>query len=173
MFLKVEPAGFFMYTVQLMFDCAFPTSEDAQVKSYLVEKQLEPRVEWEETIEGRNYQLMQFGGCYLGNHLQEIGNLQRSAVETELIAEVVAQFLDEGSCDSTEFDLDARSGIEKHLIGKFNLKTTLASMNQVNLLLIFLLRSYSSLLGKYEVAISLVFIGAGDGNRTHVASLEG
>ena len=69
-----------MYTVQLMFDCAFPTSEDAQVKSYLVEKQLEPRVEWEETIEGRNYQLMQFGGCYLGNHLQEIGNLQRGAV---------------------------------------------------------------------------------------------
>ena len=109
-----------MYTVQLMFDCAFPTSEDAQVKSYLVEKQLEPRVEWEETIEGRDYQLMQFGGCYLGNHLQEIGNLQRSAVETELIAEAVAQFLDEGSCDSTEFDLDARSGIEKHLISKFN-----------------------------------------------------
>ena len=41
-------------------------------------------------------------------------------METELIAEVVAQFLDEGSCDSTEFDLDARSGIEKHLISKFN-----------------------------------------------------
>jgi len=119
-----------MYTVQLMFDCAFPTSEDAQVKSYLVEKQLEPRVEWEETIEGRNYQLMQFGGCYLGNHLQEIGNLQRSAVETELISELVSQFLDGIYSDDNESNQNTRAVIEKHLIGKFHTENYF-SINEV------------------------------------------
>ena len=109
-----------MHTVQLMFDCGCPASEDSQVKSYLVEKQLEPRIEWEETIEGRTYQLMQFGGCYLGNHLQEIGNLQRRAVETELISESVAKFLDEISSDMSELDHDTRSRIEEYLISKFH-----------------------------------------------------
>ncbi|MBO54517.1 MAG: hypothetical protein CL886_02545 [Dehalococcoidia bacterium] len=129
MFLKVEPAGFFMYTVQLMFDCDDPTSEDAEVKRYLLEKQLEPRSEWEETIEGHFYQLMQFGGCYLGNHLQQIGNLQREAVESELISEAVSLFLDGVSCDLTDGNQQTRSGIEKQLICKFNTENRF-SINQ-------------------------------------------
>ena len=52
-------------------------------------------------------------------------------------------------------------------------KTTLTLMKQVNWRLIFRLRNYSGRLGKYGVVSSLAFSGAGDGNRTHVASLEG
>ena len=33
---------------------------------------------------------MQFGGCYLGRHFQEIGLLQRRAVEVELLSEEIS-----------------------------------------------------------------------------------
>ena len=37
-------------------------------------------------IRGGRAKWMQFGGCYLGRHLQQVGQLQRQAVEAELIA---------------------------------------------------------------------------------------
>jgi hypothetical protein len=93
MFLKVEPAGFFMHTVQIMFDPTNPNSEDNSIKKYFLDHDLEPRYEWVEEIDGRDCNWMQFGGCYLGNHLQEIGKLQRKAVEEELISEEITRIL--------------------------------------------------------------------------------
>ena len=104
MFLKVEPAGFFMYTVQIMFDPANPDSEDDGVRNYLLDHALEPRHEWMEQIGGRDCNWMQFGGCYLGNHLQEIGKLQRTAVEEELISEEIKRILE--SWDHSELAID-------------------------------------------------------------------
>ncbi len=94
MFIKVEPAGFFMYTVQMVFDQEAPDPEDTQVKEYLSQHELEPRYEWEADLEGRNCQWFQFGGCYLGNHLQGIGQIQRRAVEVELLTEEINRCLD-------------------------------------------------------------------------------
>ena len=37
MLIKVEPAGFFMYTVQLIFDLDRPDSEDGPVRDYLTD----------------------------------------------------------------------------------------------------------------------------------------
>ena len=85
MFIRVEPAGFFMYTVQMVFDPAHPDSEDQEVRDYLAQHELEPRYQWEGDFEGRQCQWLQFGGCYLGKHLQGIGQLQRHAVEVELL----------------------------------------------------------------------------------------
>ena len=104
MFLKVEPAGFFMYTVQIMFDPTNPDPEDDGVRNYLLDHALEPRHEWIEQIEGRDCNWMQFGGCYLGNHLQEIGKLQRTAVEEELISEEITRTLE--SLDDSELAID-------------------------------------------------------------------
>tara|TARA_B110000014_G_C19879513_1_gene455242 strand:+ start:226 stop:687 length:462 start_codon:yes stop_codon:yes gene_type:complete len=107
MFLKVEPAGFFMYTVQIMFDPTNPDSEDDGVRNYLLDHALEPRHEWIEQIEGKDCNWMQFGGCYLGNHLQEIGKLQRTAVEEELISEEITRTLE--SLDDCELAINPQN----------------------------------------------------------------
>ncbi len=91
MFIKVEPAGFFMYTVQLIFDPASPDSEDQEVRDYLTDHELEPRYQYQIEQDGRPCDVLQFGGCYLGRHLQTVGQIQRHAVEVELVtAEVEA-----------------------------------------------------------------------------------
>lgn len=85
MFIKVEPAGFFMYTVQLIFDPASPDSEDQEVREYLTDHELDPRYQYQIDHEGRACDVLQFGGCYLGRHLQTVGQIQRHAVEVELL----------------------------------------------------------------------------------------
>ena len=93
MFIKVEPAGFFMYTVQLIFDPASPDSEDQEVRDYLTDHELEPRYQYEIEHEGRPCEVLQFGGCYLGRHLQSVGQIQRHAVEVELLTAEVERHL--------------------------------------------------------------------------------
>jgi hypothetical protein len=93
MFIKVEPAGFFMYTVQLIFDPARPDSEDQEVRDYLAEHELEPRYRYETEEGGRPCEVLQFGGCYLGRHLQSVGQIQRHAVEVELVTAAVETHL--------------------------------------------------------------------------------
>lgn len=85
MLIKVEPAGFFMHSVQMIFDLTNPDAEDGPVRDYLADHQLEPRHQYTGEYEGRQCEVMQFGGCYLGRHLQSVGQLQRQAVEAELL----------------------------------------------------------------------------------------
>ena len=93
MFLKVEPAGFFMYTVRLTFDLDRPDTEDQQVRDYLTEHELEPRHQWTGDFEGSQGEFMQFGSCYLGQHLQSIGQIIRRVVEVELLTAQIEQHL--------------------------------------------------------------------------------
>ena len=93
MFIKVEPAGFFMYTVQLIFDPARPDSEDQVVRDYLTDHELEPRYQYQIEEDGRPCEVLQFGGCYLGRHLQSVGQIQRHAVEVELLTAEVENHL--------------------------------------------------------------------------------
>ena len=93
MFIQVEPAGFFMYTVRLIFDLENLNSEDQQVRDYLVERELEPKYQWSAEMEGSQCEFMQFGGCYLGRHLDSIGQIQRRVVEIELLTAEVENHL--------------------------------------------------------------------------------
>ena len=95
MFIKVEPAGFFMHTVKLIFDLDNPDSEDIEVRDYLAKHELEPRYRWDDKLEDDKAEVIQFGGCYLGNHLQDIGQIQRKAVEVELLIEAVTPYVKE------------------------------------------------------------------------------
>ncbi len=94
MYIKVEPAGFFMHTVKLIFDLDCPNSEDGPVREYLAEHQLEPRYHWDDELEGNRGEVLQFGGCYLGNHLQGIGQIQRNAVAVEVLTAEIVSHLD-------------------------------------------------------------------------------
>ena len=94
MFVSVEPAEMFMYRVKLFFDKENPDSEDADAKTYLEDHELEPRYLFDDELEGRKYQVMQFGGCYLGKHLEELAQIQRRAVEIEVLTEKIQDQLD-------------------------------------------------------------------------------
>ena len=85
MFIKVEPADFFMFRVIMTFDQEYPDSEDQDVRDYLTEHELEPRYLSQGEFEERQCEFMQFGGCYLGRHLESISQIQRVAVEIELL----------------------------------------------------------------------------------------
>ena len=95
MFIKVEPAEFFMYRVILVFDLESPNSEDQEVRDYMTEWELEPKYQRTGDFEGSNSEIMQFGGCYLGRHLGKISEIQRSHVERELVTAEIAQMLDD------------------------------------------------------------------------------
>jgi len=95
LFIKVEPAGFFMHTVKLIFDLDNPDSEDIEVRDYLAKHELEPRYRWDDKLEDDKAEVIQFGGCYLGNHLQDIGQIQRKAVEVELLIEALTPYVEE------------------------------------------------------------------------------
>lgn len=96
MFIKVEPAEFFMYRVILVFDLEGPNSEDQEVRDYMTEWELEPKYQYTGDFEGSNSEVMQFGGCYLGRHLGRISEIQRSHVEREIITAEISKALDDG-----------------------------------------------------------------------------
>jgi hypothetical protein len=97
MFIKVEPAEFFMYRVILVFDLEAPNSEDPEVRDYMTEWELEPKYQRVGDFEGSNSEIMQFGGCYLGRHLGKISEIQRGHVEREIITSEIARLLDDAS----------------------------------------------------------------------------
>ena len=100
MFIKVEPADFFMYRVILIFDLEKPDSEDQDVRGYLAEEELEPRYQSMGELDERQCEFMQFGGCYLGKHLDSISRIQRNAVEIELLtAEIEGHLNTPGGLD--------------------------------------------------------------------------
>ena len=95
MFIKVEPAEFFMYRVILVFDLENPNSEDQEVRDYMTEWELEAKYQRTGDFEGSNSDIMQFGGCYLGRHLGKISEIQRSHVEREIITSEIGRVLDD------------------------------------------------------------------------------
>ena len=120
MLIRVEPAGFTMYTVQMVFDPEHPDSEDQEVREYLAEHDLEPRHQWTSEFEGRQCQWLQFGGCYLGNHLNGIGQIQRRAVEIELLTAEIQQHLDSLPLGETSLEGERRQEAVAALVQEFH-----------------------------------------------------
>ena len=120
MFIKVEDAGFFMYTVKLIYDLEKPDSEDQQVRDYLLENELEPKYQGTRDYEGRNSELMQFGGCYLGKHLQKIGEIQRHAVETEILTEEIQKHLCSAFSNGLSTEDGQREEVVPRLVQEFH-----------------------------------------------------
>jgi hypothetical protein len=120
MFIKVEPAGFFMYSVQLVFDPERPDSEDPEVRDYLAKHELEPRYHWTAEFEGHQCEWMQFGGCYLGKHLQNIGQIQRQAVEAELLTAEIESHLNSSPIEETPLTQEQRQAAIATLAQEFH-----------------------------------------------------
>ncbi|MCH7606686.1 MAG: hypothetical protein IH962_05985 [Chloroflexi bacterium] len=119
MFIKVEPADFFMYRVIMIFDQENADSEDQEVRDYLAEHGLEPRYQSTGEYEGRQCEMMQFGGCYLGRHLEGIGQIQRNAVEVELLTAEIEGHLNDSSVEAVPLAEDQREATIPELVREF------------------------------------------------------
>ena len=118
MFVQVEPADFFMFRVKLIFDLENPDSEDQQARDYLKEQELEPRYLSTADLDGRQCEIMQFGGCYLGNkHLDELAQIQRRAVEVEVLTEEIQEHLAAAGNESRE---DSEKSVVAALVEEFH-----------------------------------------------------
>src|ERR671922_1210485 len=93
MIIRVEPKDFFMSTILLIFDQEQPDPEDEEAKRYLAERGLEPKRTFHTDMQGRDYVVWQFGGCYLGRHLDAIADIQKKYLEVEMLADEIPRLL--------------------------------------------------------------------------------
>ena len=120
MLIKVEPTDFFMYRVSLIYDLEKPDSEDQDVRDYLIENELEPKYQGTGDYEGRKSEMMSFGGCYLGKHLSRIGEIQKVAVEVELLTAEIERHLEAASNDSPPLPKERRPETVVQLVKQFH-----------------------------------------------------
>ena len=119
MIIKVEPADFFMYTVVMISNLETPDPEDQEIHDYMEAQELEPKYRSEGDFEGRHSESLQFGGCYLGQHLREINLIQQQYVEAELVEHEIKRHL--GESDSpVELPDDKRDAAVAELMKSFN-----------------------------------------------------
>ena len=95
--IKVEPKDFFMYSVFLAFSREQPEPEDEAVKAYLDEHELIPKARGTDRLDDRDFDVMYFGGCYIGGHLRKIEDMQRVAIEQEMLAAEIEKTVKEAA----------------------------------------------------------------------------
>ncbi len=93
MFIRVEPKDFLMFSVFFTFNKERPDLEDDQVKAYLTDHGLAPKWERDEELEGTAWRVMYFGGCYIQNHMNDIGAIHRRGVERSLLLQAIDRAL--------------------------------------------------------------------------------
>ena len=91
--IKIEPKEFFMYAVFLAFSKEHPDPEDEAIKAYLDAHELIPKAQGTDRFEEQEFDVMYFGGCYLGKHLEVIRDMQRQAVEHQLLTVEIERIL--------------------------------------------------------------------------------
>ena len=99
--IKIEPKEFFMYAVFLAFSTEHPDPEDEAIKAYLNAHELIHKAQGTDTFEDQKFEVMYFGGCYLGKHLDVISDMQRQAVEHQLLTVDIERILQETTAPET------------------------------------------------------------------------
>ena len=82
-----------MYAVFLAFSTEHPDPEDEAIKAYLNAHELIPKAQGTDKFEDQKFEVMYFGGCYLGKHLEVIRDMQRQAVEHQLLTVDIERIL--------------------------------------------------------------------------------
>jgi hypothetical protein len=99
--IKIEPKAFFMSAVFLAFSKERPAPEDEAIKAYLDAHELIPKAQGTDRFEDQAFDVLYFGGCYLGKHLDVISAMQRQAVEHELLTVEIERILQETTAPET------------------------------------------------------------------------
>ena len=82
-----------MYAVFLAFSKEHLDPEDEAIKAYLDAHELIPKAQGTDRFEDQEFDVMYFGGCYLGKHLEVISDMQRQAVEHQLLTVEIERIL--------------------------------------------------------------------------------
>jgi len=82
-----------MYAVFLAFSKEHPDPEDEAVRAYLDAHELIPKAQGIDRLADQEFDVMYFGGCYLGKHLEVIRDMQRQAVEHQLLTVEIERIL--------------------------------------------------------------------------------
>ena len=82
-----------MYAVFLAFSKEHPDPEDEAIKAYLDAHELIPKAQGTDKLADQECDVMYFGGCYLGKHLEVISDMQRQAVEHQLLTVEIERIL--------------------------------------------------------------------------------
>src|SRR5262245_52308872 len=93
MIIRVDPKDFFKSTILLLFDREHPDPEDQEVKRYLAERDLQPKRTLDAASQEQYSVIWQFGGCYLGRHLDAIADIQKKYLEAEMLADEIPRLL--------------------------------------------------------------------------------
>ena len=109
-----------MYRVILIFDMESPDSEDQEVRDYLEEHELEPRYQSTGELDQRQCEFLQFGGCYLGRHVDSIGQIQRKAVEVELLTAAIGGHLADAIAEDAGLTEQQRQAAVAELVPEFH-----------------------------------------------------
>src|SRR5215471_20477973 len=91
--IKIAPKEFFMHAVFLAFSTEHPAPEDDAIKAYLATHELIPKAQGTDRFDDQDFEVMYFGGCYLGTHLDVISAMQRQAVEHQLLTVDIERIL--------------------------------------------------------------------------------
>jgi len=82
----------------MFFSQTQPHTEDSEVRQYLTDNNLEPRRQSDVELEGEKFEVLSFGGCYLGaQRMQAIADIQKGFVQRELLAEEIVVILTTGN----------------------------------------------------------------------------
>ena len=90
-----------MYAVLLAFSKGHPDPEDEAIKAYLDAHELIPKAQGSDTFDDQEFDVLYFGGCYLGKHLDVIGDMQRQAVEHQLLTVAIERILQDTTAPET------------------------------------------------------------------------
>ena len=92
MIVNIEPKDWNMHSVTMFFNREKPETEDAAIRRYLDDNRLEARRQYETVLDGETFEVLTFGGCYLGRHTSALAEIQRR----ELLIAALPALLAEG-----------------------------------------------------------------------------
>lgn len=87
MIIETEPSGLMMIRYKFYFSQQTPDPEDPWILAYLEDHQLEARRELQEEHAGIPYKVLHFGQCYLGRHVNALGELYQRGIEHTVLAQ--------------------------------------------------------------------------------------
>jgi hypothetical protein len=127
--IKIEPKEFFMHAVFLAFSKEHPDPEDGAIKAYLDTHELIPKAQGTDKFDHQDFEVLYFGGCYLGKHLDVIRDMQRQAVEHELLTVAIERILQEPTAPETrrvaeQLAAPQMQGLIAHLVQEFHQDTS-------------------------------------------------
>lgn len=116
MLIQAEPNGLLMVRYKLYFNQQTPDPEDPWVLAYLEQHGLEPRRQLDEEHDGIPFTVLHFGQCYLGRHIEAVGEFYRRGIEQSVLAQHIRTVLDTSDDAAVRTQLEGLDEAARHAL---------------------------------------------------------